>query len=114
MVNLPNGYTHRQASMDDFEFVRQLNRKVAFEAVTKLAGEWPEKFQSKYIRKDLENPDMQIIMHEDKPMGCFCITDMGDHISLQSLYIDPPHQGQGIATKSSPHRWNFHMRAINR
>ena len=93
---LPEGISFRPADpVRDFAYAYDLFRRCMEGPVAALAGTWPET-QRAFFWQGFNNPDTHMILHEGKPVGCFCVTETPQAVKLQRMYIEPEFQGQGI------------------
>jgi GNAT superfamily N-acetyltransferase len=80
----------------DIEYAYDLYKRTNASYVIALKGGWPEPEQYDFFREGFINPDTRMILSEEMPVGCFCITDTGRAVVLQRFYLEPDFQRRGI------------------
>ena len=107
----------------DFETAYAIFRETISPSVMALNnGVWPEEERKPFFRKGFTDDGMAMLLHNGKPIGCFCITELDlpyvseqkldlnaedaqkefagrptyKAVVLQRMYIDPAFQGKGI------------------
>lgn len=92
-------YPHRDSGPDDFPWAYDMFKRVNMDAVTALAGWWPEPHQTRYFNENFHAFPPQIIEDEGAPAGLFCLDESDPRIvKLRHLHIDTGYQGRGIGT----------------
>ena len=64
--------------------------------VIELNGSWPEKPRYDFFKKGFMEDGMHMLICDNEPIGCFCITESDEAVILQRMYFDPAFQRQGI------------------
>lgn len=88
----------RPSDEADFDWAYGLFKRVNFDLVTELAGEWPEPHQRDFFSGGFHEAPPAIIEIEGVAAGMFCLDSQEARLKLRHLHIDTDFQGRGIGT----------------
>lgn len=99
-MSIADEVTSRPADpVKDLAYAYDVFKRTISPYVIALAGYYPEQQRYDFFKKGFEDPDMQMIVHNGKDIGCFCISDTPSAIVLQRMYFEPSYQRQGIGQR---------------
>lgn len=88
--------TFRPATSSDAAFILELEKITMREYVEALWGEW----KPSSTVEQLSSKGHQIILCDERPVGCFAVTEDGDFLTVKKLYLEPGSQNKGIGAKA--------------
>jgi ribosomal protein S18 acetylase RimI-like enzyme len=88
----------RPSDEDDFTWAYDLFRRVNYDLVTELAGEWPEPHQRDFFAAGFQDAPPAIVEIDGIAAGMFCLDSQETRLKLRHLHIDTDFQGRGIGT----------------
>ncbi|MBX2803203.1 MAG: GNAT family N-acetyltransferase [Myxococcales bacterium] len=87
----------RTATLDDLDFVLQVQKRAMSPATIAQYGAWSDELQ-----RQNTNPHTigtyEILSWHGEDVGAQQITTHADHLEFRRLYVAPEHQGRGIGT----------------
>jgi len=92
-------YQIRRGTEADWDFLLLLHEKSMRPHVEAQFGTWEPKDQEERFRATTDPSEHQILLVQDKPVGCALTKDEGACVRLIRLYLMPEHQNRGIGSR---------------
>lgn len=89
----------REATPEDHDFLRELNRRAYFDLVTRQFGSWDDAAQEERFDAKLDRASFRIAEVDGRAVGAIWSSDQDDHILLHELLVLPEFQNQGIGSE---------------
>ena len=88
----------RPARDSDYHWLLELHHAVYRDLITQEFGYWNSDEELDLFKNAWESKQIEILLHNDKPVGMFIVVVHADHLWLDEIQIDPYYQNQGIGT----------------
>jgi len=92
-------YQTRRGTEADWDFLLLLHERSMRPHVEAQFGAWEPKGQEDRFRATTDPSEHQILLIQDRPVGCAQTQDEGDRIRLIRLYLMPEYQNSGIGSR---------------
>ena len=92
------GVALRAARAGDSAFVYETKRAALGDYVSRTWG-WEEEFQREYHRRHYWPEITSIITLDGRDIGCLVVRQEPEYILLESIYVLPEYQEEGIGTR---------------